>query len=83
MKYDNADLEALDQTLRSPGYRLILECLDRVRHARIRELCAPSTGDKTAELRGNIAALEMVSTIGKQLRKDIATNLRQAPEAAA
>jgi hypothetical protein len=78
VKYDDTDLEELDVTVRSPGFRLIRECLARVREAKVRELIAPATPEKTAELRGAIAALDTTLRVGEDLRKDIAAKLRKA-----
>ena len=77
---DAGDLEDLEVTLRSPGYRLIRECLERARAAKIKELILPANAEKSAELRGTITALDTALRLGEDLRKDIAAAVRKLPE---
>jgi hypothetical protein len=79
--YSHDDLDELEMTLQSPGYRLIRERLALVIAAKLRELVRPLAMDKTAQLRGEIDGLEGAIATAHLLRREIREKLKKAPPA--
>ncbi len=72
---DSGDLEDLQDTLRSPGYRQIRDHLGRVKEDSVRELIKPSDSENTAWVRGLIAGLQMALDAPTELQRQIKATL--------
>lgn len=73
--YDSADLDALLELERSPGYALVtLRILDYLNDQRT-ELEKPAETNQTDLIRGKIAALRVVLGIQEILKAEIKLNL--------
>ncbi len=72
---DSGDLEDLQDTLRSPGYRQIRDHLARVVEAKVRELVQPCDPDHTAWLRGEIVGLQTALEAPSELQRQMKASL--------
>lgn len=57
---DQVDAELIRETLQSPGWQLIKRGIENTLNQKVRDLVRPHTEVETANLRGEIAAIESV-----------------------
>lgn len=78
MKYDSADLDAMDLLVASRGYQLLAMRLELMKGQYLVQLIQPSSPEETAKLRGAIAAVEVMIELPKTLKREIRKNMTEA-----
>jgi hypothetical protein len=75
--YDSAELDALIELERSPGYALIRARYEFMLERKRQELEKPHDEAKTAQIRGEIAMLRDVFWIIENLKQEILAQLKE------
>lgn len=68
---ESLELEQMDDLVHSAGFRVFQKRMITARETKLRELVQPSSPEKTAEIRGGIAMLEMCLRLPGQIRSEL------------
>lgn len=76
--YDSADLDAVQSLVRERGYELLRKRVEQTRQQLVERLIQPSDAEITANLRGQIAGIDLALELPKILEQDIRKGMKES-----